>query len=116
LRSAMRLVRLVRHRLPVVDAVDAVHRRIVGQRNAGVPDIEDFDERMLHGLFVQDAEVKCLEYRTKPIGDGRQHAPTPYAYHWLRQGYLRRLRQGRGSVVSAFIKSHELVPSATAVC
>ena len=112
----MRLVRLVRHRLPVVDAVDAVHRRIVGQRNAGVPDIEDFDERMPHGLFVPDAEVKCLEYRTKPIGDGRQHAPTPYAYHWLRQGYLRRLRQGRGSVVSAFIKSHELVPSATAVC
>ena len=36
--------------------------RIVGQQNADVdPDIEDFDERMPHGLFVPDAEVKCLD-------------------------------------------------------
>jgi hypothetical protein len=49
--------------------------RIVGQQNADVdPNIEDFDERMPHGLFVPDAEVKCLECRTKPIGHGRQHA------------------------------------------
>src|SRR5215510_13178401 len=34
--------------------------RIVGQQNADVdPDIEDFDERVPHGL--PDAEVKCLD-------------------------------------------------------
>jgi hypothetical protein len=108
--SATRLVRLARHRLPVVDAVDRC--RIVGQRNTGVdPDIEDFDERMPHGPFVPGAEVKCLEYRTKPIGDCRQHAPTPYAYHRLRQGCLRRLRQGRGSIVSGWPPSSNHVSS-----
>ena len=75
--------------------------RIIGQQNAGVdPDIEDLDERMPHGLFVPDAEVKCLEYRTKPIGDGRQHGPTPYAYH--------RLRQGRGIIVSGWPPSNHM--------
>src|SRR5262245_3838193 len=51
---------------------------------------------------------RCLEYRIKPIGDGRKHGPTPDADHRLRQGYLRRLRQGRGIIVSGWPPSNHM--------
>jgi hypothetical protein len=36
--------------------------RIVGQRNAGVdPDIEDFDERMPHGLAKENGQIRPLD-------------------------------------------------------
>jgi hypothetical protein len=73
--------------------------RIVGQQNADVdPNIEDFDERMPHGLFVPDAEVKCLAEQSQLAMAANTQ---PYAYHRLRQGYLRRRRRERQAGVAS---------------
>jgi hypothetical protein len=76
--------------------------RIVGQRNAGIdPNIDDFDERMPHGLFVPDAEVKCLEYRTKPVGDGSPTRTYAMRVSSTAPG-ISTTTPGRGSIVSGW--------------
>jgi hypothetical protein len=70
------LMRLAQHRLAVVDADDAVLRRIVGQRNAGTdPDIEDAPadalgrrDRGLAAGVEHPAEHEIVDRRPARIG------------------------------------------------